>query len=105
MASRALTARFINTCPNWPGSTFTLLTAGSRTAVSRTSSPISRRKNFSVSRTTSFRSSTFGSSTVLRLNASNCRVSEAARSPASLMALTDTRIGSLDPSVASRISL
>ena len=71
--------------------------------MSRMSSPISRRSIFSVSRTTSFRSSTFGSSTVLRLKASNWRVSEAARSPASLMALTDSRIGSLGSSVESRM--
>ena len=30
MASRALTARFMSTCPNWPGSTLTRPIAGSR---------------------------------------------------------------------------
>src|SRR5881409_2592462 len=82
MASRALTARFRSTCSSCPGSALTVPAAGSREVASSTSSPSSRRSIRSMFATTALTSSTLGPSTWRRLNASSCRVSSAARSPA-----------------------
>src|SRR5689334_6159358 len=79
IASRALMARFITTCSIWPRSAFTWPRVAARFVTSAISSPMSRASISFMSVMTTPRSSTTASSTCLRLKASSCLVSSAAR--------------------------
>ena len=82
IASRAFTARLTSTCPSWARSATTQSPDDPGSTRTRTSSPIRCRSICSTSATTSFRSSSTGSSTCLRLNARSWRTTSAARSAA-----------------------
>ena len=105
MASRAFTARFISTCSIWIGSTRTLPRSGARLVARRMSSPISRRISFSMFSTTVFRSTSSGTITWRRLNASSCRVSHDARSAARATSSRSARTGLSRSSSASASSV
>jgi hypothetical protein len=97
IASLALTARFIITCSICPGSAFTRPKDGSPQMSRSMSSPIIRRRSLEILLTTALRSSIFGSNTCCRLKASSCRVSSAARWPASSICSIPLRSGLSNP--------
>ena len=78
MASRAFTTRLIRICWTCAGSAFTFPKSGCNTGMTSMLAGMRRRRSLCVSQTEAFRSSTVGSINCLRLNASNCRVNDAA---------------------------
>ena len=81
-ASRALTTRLINTCSNWAKSALIGPRFWPGRNISSMCSPIILRSILSTFIIKSFRFVTWGSITWCRENASSCRASWAARSPA-----------------------
>ena len=82
MASRAFTVRLTSTCSTDAGSTVTGRNPDASPMTSSMSSLITRRSSVSICAISVLMRITCGCSICRRLNASSCRVSEAARSPA-----------------------
>ena len=80
MASEAFTIRFRSTCSICPGSACTRPSGSASCTLYSMSSRSSRCSSRPISTINSFKSRILGCSICLRLNASNCRVSNAARS-------------------------
>ena len=87
IASRALTARFITTCPIWAASLRNFFKSLANVNSNRISGPIKRRTRSCMFETVTFKSTVCVTVVCRRLNASSCWVRPEARSAARRISL------------------